>query len=166
MPLFLVSCNHKLNNFWKGYVSNVHDGDTFIINKQKIRLFGIDTPEMNNQYQNFKPTEGVERIYAEQATRFVSNFISDKYVIVKPMSIDRYKRKVAKVYYKEDLGILLIKRGLARVAYISLDKKNPFYTEDDSYYAKLLKWQHYAFTNKLGVWQHRNLFKTIFPKAS
>jgi len=46
-----AASNHSNNKVQvlSGAVTDVHDGDTFTIGKQKIRVFGIDAPELNQK---------------------------------------------------------------------------------------------------------------------
>lgn len=83
-------------------------------------------------------------------------------------TIDKYKRQVAKVKNKSnDLGILLVKNGLAIVQYISLNRNNLFYTKDKNYFFDLIENQKYAIENKKGFWKIVNLnIKNIYPNPN
>ncbi len=71
-----------------GVVTSVHDGDTFRVNfngeNLRIRLYGIDTPEIN-------------QAGGHMARDFAQSLVLGKSVIVQVKSIDKYKRKVAVV---------------------------------------------------------------------
>lgn len=45
----LLVCSPAFADTFVGTVTRVHDGDTFSIGKQRIRIFGIDAPELNQQ---------------------------------------------------------------------------------------------------------------------
>lgn len=164
LPLSLVACA-KTNQTFK--VITVHDGDTFTLSNNKVvRLFGVDAPEVSNQYNEFKETDGLEKIYGYEATKFTSDFLQGNNIEYFHEANDMYGRDVARIEHaNKDLGLELVRNGLARVAYISLDNKSPFYTNNFSYYQKLLLAQFSAYQNKLGFWLHEDQFKTIFPKA-
>lgn len=165
--LALTACsNHKTKDEFT-IIADVHDGDTFTTKENiKIRLFGVDTPESNNQYNDFASTDGLESIYANKAREYVEELINNKRVQLLKITEDRYHRTVARILFNnKDLGIELLNHGLARVAYISVNKKSPFYTSDFIYYQKLLDAQYYAHSHNLGFWKYKDEFKTIFPKA-
>lgn len=146
----------------------MHDGDTFTDNhSNKYRLFGVDAPEISDQYHNFNPTDGLEYIYAKTATNRVKSLIESKNVVIEEKTTDRYQRKVVKVIINNvDLGQLLVSEGLARVAYIDVVKKgSPFFSDDYSYYESLVWAQQKAYAKHLGVWRSYSEFKIIFPKA-
>ena len=69
---------------------------------------------------------------------------------------DSYGRIVAILYYLDENGKYhclnekLLKEGLARKAYISLNKKSIYYTSNISYYNLLTNAENYAKNNKLG----------------
>lgn len=164
-PLSLLACGHKKE--YSTLISSVHDGDTFTTSKgDKIRLFGVDAPELTNQYNDFNPTDGLEQVYAVESLEFVKNKILNKSIYLNEITTDKYHRTVAKIIFNnKDLGLELIHYGLARVAYISTDKANPFYSNDFQYYKLLLKEQYFAYTHEYGIWKYKNKFKEIFPKA-
>lgn len=163
----LTACSNKETKYNSTVITNVHDGDTFTTyDNLKIRLYGVDTPESNNQYNDFASTEGLESIYAHQSTDFVKRLIQNKSVELQKIAIDKYHRTVAKIIINNiDLGIELVSHGLARVAYISVDQKSPFYTSDYLYYQRLLEAQYHAYSESKGFWKYKEQFKTIFPKA-
>jgi micrococcal nuclease len=89
-----------------GKVVYVSDGDTFDLvtltgNKVKIRVEGVDTPEMLQEF-------GLE------AKEFVVKEILNKIVRLEVVNTDRYGRLVAKVYYEgKELRHELIRNGFA-----------------------------------------------------
>lgn len=83
----------KSENHYQGLVTRVLDGDTFealidlgfgVTQKFKIRLDGIDTPELTT-------TKG------KMAKEFVRNLIENKYVIVKDEGSEKYGRARASI---------------------------------------------------------------------
>ena len=89
------------------YVLHVPDGDTIHINKNfkkiKIRLYGIDCPEI-------KQPGG---IYAKERAK---ELISNKKIIVENKGYDRYGRMVGRVFVEGDidLGLKLVSEGFCR----------------------------------------------------
>ena len=150
------------------FVSSVHDGDTFKDQKNHAyRLFGVDTPELTDQFHNFRPTTGLQGLYAHEAKKFVFQLIWHKNVEIDVIKTDKYNRQVVTLTInKQDLAILLLKSGLARMAYISVQQQNPFYTKKYQYYDQLTHAQYYAFKNLKGFWRHKTKLSLIFPKAN
>ena len=91
-----------------GKVIKVSDGDTLTIKNTdnklvKIRLYGIDAPEIK---QDFGPDSKV----------FLSNNISGRYITVDVLDIDQYKRSVGRVFLDDtDINRLMIEDGFAWV---------------------------------------------------
>ncbi len=162
----IVSCSSS-NKVNEVFISSVHDGDTFTDSTSVIyRLFGVDTPEVSNQYKSFVPTEGLEAIYGAKATKFTKGLIENRNVVANIKKIDLYDRSVASIRIGNlDLAIELLKHGLARIAYISLKPNSIYFTEDHKYYKQLLNAQHEAYEKHIGVWADLSKFKIIFPKS-
>lgn len=80
----------------------VVDGDTIIINKQSIRLFGIDAPELDHPY-------GIKSKYA------LVSLCKGKVVTAQLTADTSYERLVAKVLLPDgtDVAAELVKQGLA-----------------------------------------------------
>lgn len=104
---FLFFCTNISYGQLKGKVINVHDGDTFtLLTKEsqqvKVRLHGIDCPEIGQDYGNI----------AKQYTR---NLIIGKNVLVDITDTDRYGRVVAIVYVDDTVCVneQLLEKGLA-----------------------------------------------------
>lgn len=88
-------------------VQRVSDGDTFVIlkgqRKEKIRIFGIDCPELNQPF-------------GQQAHLRTKDLIGNQTVTIQQIDRDKYGRTVAQVFTADgkDLAIILTSEGLAR----------------------------------------------------
>lgn len=84
-----------------GYVEHVTDGDTLRMNGQRIRLWGIDAPEMT---QPLGP----------EAKRKLTAFVLDQRIICHDKGQDRYRRTVAQCFLNgTDLGAYMVSQGYA-----------------------------------------------------
>lgn len=167
LPLINLGCTNNNSTFQNTFINQVYDGDTFTTNdNNKLRLFGIDTPELTTGAPQYNPTVGLEYLYALEAKKYAETQINKKQVVTELITIDKYERFVVKVFYKQDLGLELVTQGLARVAYISLDIKSPYFSNDYQYYQKLLLAQYQAYQAEIGIWAFKKDFKIIFPKAN
>ena len=123
-PLFALS----------GKVVSIHDGDTITVlqNKQqiKVRLFGIDAPELKQPY-------------GKKSKQFLANLIAGKVVEVEPKGKDRYKRTLGIFHFKgQDINAQMALSGYAW-AYV---KYSRIYVNQE----KLAR------ENKRGLWQSSN----------
>ena len=141
---FLISKPiHSLELEVKG-VAKVVDGDTIIINKKKIRLFGIDAPELEQHckkpwiqfnFINLNKDYNCGLVAKEKLKKIISKnkikCIGEKY--------DRYKRLIAICYKKgKDLNKWLVRNGLA-INYTKYSKK-------------YLRSENQAKREKVGLW--------------
>ncbi len=121
-------------------VKRVIDGDTFVLdNSKRVRLIGIDTPEMN--YKKGSPDCG-----ALEAKLKLQELIYKKEVTLKKdkSNTDRYKRLLRYVFVGDlFVNTELIKSGLARVKY---------YYPDISMYKEFKKLEKTAKAKKIGIW--------------
>lgn len=86
---------------FSGYVEHVTDGDTFRMNGMRIRLWGIDAPEMA---QPLGP----------EAKRKLAAFVLGQRITCHDKGSDRYKRTVAKCFLNgTDLGAYMVSQGYA-----------------------------------------------------
>jgi endonuclease YncB( thermonuclease family) len=92
---------------WSGKVISVYDGDTITVStmdnqKVKIRLYGIDAPELKKQP------------YGKASRNFLERQILNKYVEVTDLGKDMYNRTVAKIYYKNEyINLKSIQAGMS-----------------------------------------------------
>ena len=117
-------------------VSRVADGDTITVvhrgDTTRIRLDGIDTPEM-------------DQAFGVQARTFTSLRVSDRQVVVTVHDIDRYGRFVGRVQIDGvDLGVALVSEGLAW--------HYTRYSDD----AVLARAEAEARAKKVGLWSQRS----------
>ena len=90
----------------EGNVTRIADGDTMTIRdanneKQKIRLMGIDSPELDQPF-------GLE------ARDFLVGLIFSQFIIADCPKKDRYKRWICKVWFVDiDVNKLLVREGWA-----------------------------------------------------
>lgn len=87
-------------------IIEVHDGDTFtfvidlgfsITIKSKLRLYGINTPEVI----------GASKVKGIEARDYVRNLLLNKTVLIKVYKTDKYGRYVADVFPFENNGNIL-----------------------------------------------------------
>ena len=112
--LILLLILPSLSWAWQGKVVGISDGDTITVSHnnrgEKIRLYGIDTPEKRQDFGN-------------KAKQFTSNMVFGKSVEVEPVTKDRYGRTVGLVYINgQCLNEELVRAGFAWV-YIKYCKK-------------------------------------------
>lgn len=112
-------------------VVKISDGDTITIlqGKQqiKVRLFGIDAPELKQPY-------------GKKSKQFLANLIAGKVVEVEENGKDRYKRILGIVYHKgQDINAQMVENGYAW-AYV---KYSIIYVDQEKT----------ARENKRGLWQ-------------
>ena len=117
-------------------VSRVADGDTITVvhggDTTRIRLDGIDTPEM-------------DQAFGVQARTFTLSRVSGRQVIVTVHDVDRYGRFVARVQIDGvDLSVVLVSEGLAW--------HYTRYSDD----AVLARAEAEARAKKIGLWSQRS----------
>tara|TARA_B100001142_G_C14103223_1_gene566093 strand:- start:203 stop:682 length:480 start_codon:yes stop_codon:yes gene_type:complete len=112
------------------------DGDTIHINKNKIRLHGIDAPE-TNQTCFF---EKKEWLCGKQSTIELKKIVGNQIIKCVVNDIDKYNRYIAVCYLgKINLNKIMVKNGWA-IAY-------QYYSID------YIVEEKYAMENKLGIWK-------------
>lgn len=159
--------NSTLGTYQSIFVNSIIDGDTFFDNQgNKYRIHGIDTPEKTKNKNNSQiPTTGLQHQYALKAKEFLASQILNKQVKIIHITNDAYSRKVVQVLSdNQNLSILLVKQGLAKVAYISKEKRNKFYYKDSSFIDALYEAQQQAMSKRLNIWKEPNQISKIFPR--
>ena len=82
-------------------IARVVDGDTIRIGEHRIRLFGINAPEIGSEA-------------GEQASRLMQTLSANKSVVCNVMDTDRWQRLVAQCYVGgSDLGAAMVALGWA-----------------------------------------------------
>jgi endonuclease YncB( thermonuclease family) len=134
-----------------GYVYKVVDGDTVWIKsfdqnnknlytKFKVRLVGIDAPEIN-QY------------YGLVAKNFLKTRIFNKKVAIQDYGIDRYDRMLAKILLNDvDINALMIETGHA---WFYKKYKRSLSLEDQQKYLEL---ENNARNNKIGLFANSDYY--------
>jgi micrococcal nuclease len=121
-------------------VVRVIDGDTFVIEGDiRVRLIGMDTPEMKNKNKTID-------CFAQEATNKLTSLISGKgVVLVKDVSeTDKYGRLLRYVYLGDEMiNDTLVKEGYARIATFPPDVK---------YVNQFLQSEKLAREGNLGLW--------------
>jgi endonuclease YncB( thermonuclease family) len=119
--------------------NKVTDGDTVWVvrednkNKVKVRLYGVDAPEL-------------KQVYGTKAKKYLTNLVYNKKVEVTEVNVDRYGRTVAKVY----LGNFYVNGDLVRTGNAWWYQA---YAKNDS---DLQKLESNAKINKVGLWAYKN----------
>jgi len=125
-------------------IAEVIDGDTIKIEKNKIRLFGIDAPEKKQKCR--KPwltisfmTFSKDYHCGEISTLKLKNKINGEFITCKSTNKDRYKRFIAECFK----GRTNINRWMVRNGYAIVYHK---------YSKKYLAPENLAKDEKLGLW--------------
>ena len=118
-------------------VTRVSDGDSLRSGKLRIRLFGIDAPEKNQQCTN---ADGAKWACGETAQKMLESLVAKApYLQCDLIDTDRYGRAVMRCFVEKiDLGAALVRAGLA-LAYRQYS--STYGADEDS-----------AKTAKLGMW--------------
>ena len=74
----------EISKYSFGLCKKVLDGDTIVVNNQKIRLFGIDAPELDQ-----KSSDGIT--IGKKATQYLRSRIEGKWIFYKIKSRIRIK---------------------------------------------------------------------------
>ena len=129
--------------------AKIIDGDTLHIGKYKIRLHGIDAPELN---QNCLFNHKVWNC-GKESKNFLINFIDNKKISCKLIDKDRYKRHVG-ICFKDTINLnkKIVQAGWA-IAYRYYSKD---FVEDE----KIAK------INKSGIWKGSFEEPYLFRKKS
>jgi len=118
-------------------ITSVSDGDSLRSGKLRIRLFGIDAPEKNQQCTN---ANGAKWACGETAQKALEALVANApYLQCDLIDTDRYGRAVMTCFAgKTDLGAALVRAGLA----LAYRKYSSIYSADEDS----------AKTAKLGMW--------------
>ena len=109
-------------------VVDVIDGDTIVVDTQRLRLRGVSAPELEN-------------CYGEESKEYLTKLIKNKKVIITDPIADKWGRVVALVYLNNKLiNLELIKNGFAHYESGPTSMKDQFQSASD-----------YARTKKLGI---------------
>ena len=144
LVLCLLWCNISFAENLK-----VIDGDTIVLNGEKIRFSGIDTPELK-QTCIYKNQEVICGVFAKM---LLIEKIGNKTPVCISEGKDIYKRTLAECFINgESLSSFLVRRGYA-FAYRKYSKK---FVEDEEF----------ARANKLGLWSMKFQYPWDFRKKS
>jgi len=88
----------------------VHDGDTFTVSGTKIRLFGVDAPEMD---QTCEMPDGSDWACGRWSRDQVRTILNGQNLRCVERTYDKYGRMVARCYLGEqDLAEMLVRDGI------------------------------------------------------
>jgi len=141
--LVLIFCNTSFADNLK-----IVDGDTIVLNGEKIRFSGIDTPELKQTCMN-----GDEKVFCGKTAKML---LIKKIGNETPECIsegkDAYKRTLAECFVNgESLSAFLVRSGYA-FAY-------------RKYSDKFIKDEEFAKKNKLGMWTMTFQYPWDFRKS-
>ena len=139
----LIFCNISFANNLK-----VIDGDTIVLNGEKIRFSGIDTPELKQTCMN-----GDEKVFCGKYAKIILvKKIGNKIPKCIREGKDVYKRTLAECFVNgESLSVFLVRSGYA-FAY-------------RKYSTKFIKDEEFAKENKLGMWAMTFQYPWDFRKS-
>ena len=142
--LVLIFCNTSFGDNLR-----IVDGDTIVLNGEKIRFSGIDTPELKQTCMS-----GDQKVFCGMFARML---LVKKIGNEMPECIregkDAYKRTLAECFINgESLSAFLVRSGYA-FAY-------------RKYSDKFIKEEEFAKENKLGMWSMKFEYPWDFRKAS
>lgn len=129
--------------------AQVIDGDTLDIAGERVRLEGVDAPEMAQACQR---ANGSQWSCGQEAQKALERMTHDQVVMCDRTGQDKYRRTLAHCYANgESLNAALIKAGLAR-AFVKYS--NAFVTEERA-----------AQLARIGIWEGDNMAPWDFRQA-
>ena len=141
--LILIICNISFSDNLK-----IIDGDTIILNGEKIRFSGIDAPELKQTCVK----DGQKIFCGVSAKMLLVKKIGDVTPKCIKEGVDNYKRTLAECFIDEEsLSVFLVRSGYA-FAYRKYSKK-------------FIKEEEFAKKNKLGMWSMKFEFPWDFRKS-
>ena len=94
-------------------MSDSNSSNTVYLHKIRVRLLGIDTPEMKPPKNMPNREAHIEK--ANAAKEFLSNMILNKIVKVEFLSNDKYGRPLCKIYLiSQCINDLMVEKGFAK----------------------------------------------------
>ena len=141
--LVLIFCNISFADSLR-----IVDGDTIVLNGEKIRFSGIDTPELKQTCMN-----GDEKVFCGKTAKMILiKKIGNKTPECISGGKDAYKRTLAECFVNgESLSVFLVRSGYA-FAY-------------RKYSDKFIKDEEFAKENKLGMWSMKFEYPWDFRKS-
>jgi len=133
-------------------VHHVYDGDTLTLtNEKRVRLLGIDTPELAERQAFSKEAKEYTKDYCHKSQVYLT-FPSDE-------EEDKYGRWLALVWVKVNEGFLCVNEGLVfeGLATVYLAKK----VSESPNLKKMLVLQRQARTARRGIWSKFQDFKVV-----
>lgn len=145
----------KTYNYTDIYVKRVIDGDTLQLETgERLRLIGIDTPEMHESDKLYRDSQRTEQDIAtikelgRRAKEFTKNLVEGKRVSLEfdVEKFDKYGRLLAYVYLKDGtfVNAKIVEEGYASLMTIPPNVK---------YADLLLKLYQEARNNRRGLWK-------------
>ncbi len=108
-----VSKKIRSNKKQKFTVVKVYDGDTIQVNGLdlifKIRLVGIDSPEIGYKGQKSQP-------FSKKAKRYLKSLVDNKKITIKSYGTGGYNRQLAEIFFNgKNINLKMVQAGLAQV---------------------------------------------------
>lgn len=102
----LVVDSFPIEKQFSGICEAVLDGDTIIVARKRVRLYGIDAPEKDQWSMDHKPI-------GRWSKQYLKNLIEGKQVMVKWYKKGFYGRIIGVVYTDENINLRMLKAGMA-----------------------------------------------------
>lgn len=134
----------------------VYDGDTFRDQQgQWYRLIGLDTPEIKIKHSK-RQNQGLDKFYAFKARDFLKEIIDNQQVQIIKVKKDHYNRWVVRLFKNnKDINLSLVSQGLAKVSYLSHNKKDQkYYYHDFHFIQKMYEVEKQAQIQALNIWSN------------
>lgn len=136
----------------QGVVVKVADGDSITVKsdgtKLKVRLYGIDAPEIEKLNRKTSVVAKQGQLYGEEALRALEGKVLHKQVRLDIIDIDKYRRSVAIVTLDDrNINFEMVTEGWAWAYRKYLDRP---------YASEFIEAEEQARRQRLGLWQQNN----------